>query len=110
MTLSGSKATHTIENKQSDKITRSRPNYFGVPQGLILGPVFNNIFVIDMRDNINYFFLVEYAGNAQFLPNNTVNVINILVKKKKNDETLHKARSYFLRNGLIMMTALSNSP
>ena len=53
-----------------------------------------------MPDNINDCFLVQYADDTQFLHSNTVNEINKLVQK--TEETLHKARLYFLNNGLMM--------
>ncbi len=101
--------SYWFENYLSDRtqsvrlgnnLSSSLPVTFGVPQGSILGPILFNIFVNDMRDNINNCTLIQYADDTQFLHSSNIYEVDNLIHM--SEDTLKKARSYFTENGLMM--------
>ena len=95
---------HFYERTQSVRknniITSTLPVMTDVPQGSILGSILSNTFVNDMSDDINDCMLVIHADDTHFLHSNTTNTIDNLIQK--NQETLHRATMYFLKNRLLM--------
>ncbi len=73
---------------------------YGVPQGSILGPLLFNIFVNDLPDFIGDGILVQYADDTQFLHSGPLDDLKVIISK--TEETLRRARTYFLRQGLMM--------
>ena len=75
-------------------------NYFGVPQGSILGPILFNIYVNDLSDKIKECFLVQYADDTQFiLTGNTDNLPDLI---HRAEMTLSCIQEYFTNIGLLL--------
>ena len=91
--------TQSVRIGQS--ISNTRSVTFGVPQGSILGPILFLIYINDMKKIANGCLLVMYADDAQFIHTGKVDNISELIRRA--EETLAKARRYFLENGLMII-------
>ncbi len=79
---------------------------FGVPQGLILGPVLFNIYVNDMKHYISDCTLVQYKDDTQLLHQGHLEKLNEIIHQ--TEDTLKKIKTYSSKNGL-MVNATKNS-
>ncbi len=86
--------------RPNNTISSKQPIEYGVPQGLIFGPVLFNIFVNDLSTYINDRTLVQYADDTQFLHCGPVHELDLLLNK--TETTLRRIKSYFLKHGLLM--------
>ena len=66
-----------INDKYSDRL----PVLFGVPQGSVLDLLLFNLYVTDMRDNINSNNILQYADDTSFYEHSKVEQLHNCIKK-----------------------------
>ena len=79
-------------------ISSSKTISYGVPQGSILGPILFLIYINDMSDVLNKYFLIQYADDSQIVLANKIT--NIEALKSEGELALRDAKKYFQANGL----------
>ena len=82
----------------NNTVSTQTSTLYGVPQGSILGPILFNLFVNDMAHYITNCSLTQYADDTQFLHSGTLSELPNIISEA--EQTLNRARKYFLRNGL----------
>ena len=84
--------------KINSVISSSKQVKYGVPQGSILGPILFLIYINDMSQILNSYFLIQYADDTQIILSGKVNDIKELVER--GERALGDAKKYFQENGL----------
>ncbi len=79
---------------------------YGVPQDSIFGPILFNIYVNVLSDNVNC-FLVQYAGDTQFLHSGTIDTLEKLIEN--SEKPLSQCKMFYLNNGLMFNFAKTQS-
>ena len=79
-------------------ISSSRHIKYGVPQGSILGPILFLVYVNDMSQMLNKYFLVQYADDTQIVISGKVHELNDLIER--GEKALSDAKKYFQEIGL----------
>ena len=79
-------------------ISNSKTINYGVPQGSILGPILFLIYINDMADVLDKYFLIQYADDSQIILANKIT--NIEELKLEGEIALSDAKKYFQSNGL----------
>ena len=79
-------------------ISTSKTINYGVPQGSILGPILFLIYINDMAEVLDKYFLIQYADDSQIILANKIT--NIETLKLEGETALNDAKKYFQSNGL----------
>ncbi len=82
----------------NNTVSAQVPTFYGVAQGSILGPTLFNLYGNDMSHYFKNCCLIQYADDTQFPHTSTLAELSSLLSAA--EQTLIKAREYFLRNGL----------
>ncbi len=83
----------------NNTISKKENVRYGVPQGLILGPILFSIYVNDLNEKVKT-SLIQYADDTQFLEADTVENLDGLISNTGN--ALRNIELYFLTNGLLL--------
>ncbi len=73
---------------------------YGVPQGSILAPILFSMYVNELAGNISECSLIQNADDTQLLQADTISNLENLISKF--EDTIHKARQYFLGYSLML--------
>ncbi len=66
----------------------------------VLGPIIFNIYANDLSEEIKECFLIQYAGDTQYLLTGTIDSLAQLIHD--TEQTLLKIKHYFNKNGLLL--------